>query len=282
MAEALRHRTANMLLLTATPHQGRSDQFTALLELLRPELVDEFANIELDSSVLSRMVFRNRKSDVTDIDGNFVFRGQTSRMIQVDTSPELRELERQLHAYLQQGYSAASRRGGQRGTAIDFVMTVYRKLAASSIVALEKALLRRLARLQSTGLVEAARQAGLDDERYEGESEEMFDTSREEFFAGEIERLKILVEECAIAAEEDDKMAAFLDRVLAPILQRNADERVLVFTEYRGKQDYIVEQLAQRHGEDRVHVGNGSINVDRKKTRLNYSHECASRMTPCT
>src|SRR3546814_1926996 len=45
MAEALRHRTANMLLLTATPHQGRSDQFTALLELLRPELVDEFANI---------------------------------------------------------------------------------------------------------------------------------------------------------------------------------------------------------------------------------------------
>src|SRR3546814_4472539 len=76
MAEALRHRTANMLLLTATPHQGRSDQFTALLELLRPELVDEFANIELDSSVLSRMVFRNRKSDVTDIDGNFVFRSE--------------------------------------------------------------------------------------------------------------------------------------------------------------------------------------------------------------
>src|SRR3546814_11447463 len=103
MAEALRHRTANMLLLTATPHQGRSDQFTALLELLRPELVDEFANIELDSSVLSRMVFRNRKSDVTDIDGNFVFRGQTSRMIQVDTSPELRELARQLHSYLQKG-----------------------------------------------------------------------------------------------------------------------------------------------------------------------------------
>src|SRR3546814_3064202 len=93
MAEALRHRTANMLLLTATPHQGRSDQFTALLELLRPELVDEFANIELDSSVLSRMVFRNRKSDVTDIDGNFVFRGQTSRMIQVRSEEHTSELQ---------------------------------------------------------------------------------------------------------------------------------------------------------------------------------------------
>src|SRR3546814_3718975 len=115
-----------------------------------------------------------------------------------------------------------------------------------------KARLRRLARLQATGLVEAARQAGLDDERYVGESEEMFDTSHEEFFAGEIERLKTLVEECAVAAEEDDKMAAFLDKVLAPILQRNVNERVLVFTEYRGTQAYIVEQLAQQIG--RAHV----------------------------
>src|SRR3546814_11175919 len=107
MAEALRHRTANMLLLTATPHQGRSDQFTALLELLRPELVDEFANIELDSSVLSRMVFRNRQSDVTDIDGNFVFRGQTPRMLQVDPITELRELDRQLHSSLQTAHNPA-------------------------------------------------------------------------------------------------------------------------------------------------------------------------------
>src|SRR3546814_20098659 len=114
------------------------------------------------------MVFRNRKSDVTDIDGNFVFRGQTSRMIQVDTSPELRELERQLHSYLQQGYSAASRKGGQRGTAIGFVMTVYRNLAASSIVVLEKALIRRLDRIQSTGLVAAAGPAGLEHEKYVG------------------------------------------------------------------------------------------------------------------
>src|SRR3546814_12154431 len=44
LAEALRHRTANMLLLTATTHQGRSDQFTALLELLRPGLADAFAD----------------------------------------------------------------------------------------------------------------------------------------------------------------------------------------------------------------------------------------------
>src|SRR3546814_18879807 len=99
-------------------------------------------------------------------------------------------------------------------------MRFLRNLAVSASFALVTALSRRLARLQSTVLVEAARHAGLDDERYVGESEEMVDTSHEEFFAGEIERLKTLEEECAVAAEEDDKMAAFLDKVLAPILQR--------------------------------------------------------------
>src|SRR3546814_13366636 len=98
----------------------------------------------------------------------------------------------------------------------------------------------------------------------------MFDTSHEEFFAGEIERLKTLVEECAVAAEEDDKMAAFLDKVLAPILQRNVNERVLVFTEYRGTQAYIVEQLAHRYGDDKVNVVNGPMNVDERWRSLDF------------
>src|SRR5690606_23891257 len=38
LAEALRARTRNVVMLTATPHQGNQSQFQALLELLRPEL----------------------------------------------------------------------------------------------------------------------------------------------------------------------------------------------------------------------------------------------------
>ena len=267
LAEALRARTDNMVFLSATPHQGRADQFTALLELLRPELADAYANLELDSTVLSQMVFRNRKSDVTDIDGNFVFHGQTSRMVQVKTSPELREVERQLQAYLRKGYDAADSAGGQQAKAIGFVMTVYRKLAASSIVTLQKALVRRLARLQAKRVDEIIQQSGID-ERYAGEWEEAQDGGRDEFFAGEIERLKMLVEECAVAAEEDEKMKAFLESIVAPILVKVPDERILIFTEYRGTQDYIVSQLALLYGADKVHVVNGSMNVDERRESI--------------
>lgn len=263
LAEALRERTRSLLMLTATPHQGRQDQFVALLELLRPELKDEFRNLDLDASVLERLVFRNRKSDVTDMNGNFVFHGQTSKMIQVDTSPELQEFERSLQAYLKQGYLAADRQGGQQGKAIGFVMMVYRKLAASSIVAIQHALARRLVRLKAAGADIALKDAGLD-ERYFGEWEESFEAVRDEFFSGEIERLKQLIDESSEVAACDTKMAGFLDAIIGPILERSPEERVLVFSEYRGTQGYIINELSRRYGAEKVHVINGSMAVEER------------------
>ena len=270
LAEALREKTRSVVMLTATPHQGNQSQFQALLELLRPELRNQFAMLEMDSSVLAKMVFRNRKSDVTDIDGNFVFHGQTSRMVQVDSSPELRELEAQLRAYLKLGYQAAERAGWRRRSAIGFVMTVYRKLAASSIRTLQLALMRRLSRLTSEG-ASARFFQDLGDERFKGEYEEArvgIDEAREEFFYGEAEKLKTLIEECRVACEDDDKMNAFLDRVIAPITRDSSGERVLIFTEYRGTQDYIVEQLAARYGTDKVDVINGSMDVEERRASI--------------
>ncbi len=271
LAEALRQRTRNLLMLTATPHQGDQSQFQALLELLRPELKEQFSLLGIDSSVLSKMVFRNRKSDVTDIDGNFVFHGQTSRMVQVDSSPELVELESQLRSYLRLGYSAAEHLGPRRGSAIGFVMTVYRKLAASSIRTLQLALMRRLARLTSEAALAGPVNDGDMDERYAGEYEEATVSAQEtraEFFAGETERLKTLIEVCRTAGEDDQKMLAFLERVIAPITRENADERVLIFTEYRGTQDYIVDQLRQRYGDSKVDVINGGMNVDERRAAI--------------
>ncbi|KAB7764939.1 helicase-related protein [Xanthomonas sp. LMG 12462] len=262
LAEQLRNRTPALLMLSATPHQGRSDQFTSLLELLRPEMSDQFKNIDMDASVLSQMVFRNRKSDVTDMDGNFVFHGQTSRMVQVESNPDMRELERHLREYFQQGYSAADRLPGQQAKAIGFVMTVYRKLAASSIVALRKALARRLARLKSMPAV--TRETVDEDYRYIGEWEETADNSREEFFGGEKDRINTLVQMCMAAEGDDLKMLAFLNKIIDPILQRNDHERVLVFTEYRGTQEYIVRELAARYGAGKVHVVNGSMDVEER------------------
>lgn len=260
LAEELRSRTRNMVLLTATPHQGDSSQFQSLLTLLRPELREYIRNSGVDGSILGQMVFRNRKSAVTDMQGNLIFHGQDSRRIPVETSTELQRLQDELDGYLKRGYAAAERGNDRQSKAIGFVMSVYRKLAASSVHALLLALTRRLARLTSQQVVAAQFDA---DDWNESEYAEATAGvgSREEFFAGEIDGLKGLIEKCRSVHDHDAKLQAFMEQIIDPISKVNPDERVLIFTEYRGTQDYLERTLVARYGLDKVHLINGSLDL---------------------
>lgn len=260
LAEELRSRTRNMLLMTATPHQGDSSQFQSLLTLLRPEIRDHIRNSGVDGSILGQMVFRNRKSAVTDMQGNLIFHGQDSKRIPVDTSVELQQLQDELDRYLKRGYAAAERGNGRQSKAIGFVMSVYRKLAASSVHALLLALSRRLARLTSQQVVAA--QFDADDWNESEYAEATVGVgSSEEFFAGEVEGLKTLIEKCQSVQAHDAKLRAFIDQVIEPITKTNPDERVLIFTEYRGTQEYLEQALVLRYGQDKVHLINGSLDL---------------------
>ena len=151
LAERLRQQTDAFIFLTGTPHQGKTLQFINLLLLLRPDLSRRFQNVFIDPSVVSELVLRNRKSLATDSNGNFLFRGQDTHLLEVPLSEPAKEFAGRLNDYLKNGY-AASDAGGISGRAIGFVMTTYRKLASSSCAAIERALERRLARLK--GLAE--------------------------------------------------------------------------------------------------------------------------------
>ena len=76
LAAELRNMTDSILLLSATPHQGKQDKFQALLEILRPELKRDILSLSLNPEILLQMVIRNNKSDVTDAEGNFIFQGK--------------------------------------------------------------------------------------------------------------------------------------------------------------------------------------------------------------
>ena len=159
-----------MLLLSATPHQGMQDKFIALLELLRPERRTDLLMLNLKPEILHDMVFRNHKADVTDAEGNFIFQGKISRALQVPSSYESIEFDKNLQNYLRKGYAAGDALG-RTGNAIGFVMTVYRKLAASSAAAIHRALCNRLQRLLEDE-ANAVSENELRDERYLGEWEE--------------------------------------------------------------------------------------------------------------
>ena len=64
----------SMVFFTGTPHRGKNYGFIALLSLLRPDLFDLQKPMSLQMSSLSRVMIRNNKSTVTDLEGNRLFR----------------------------------------------------------------------------------------------------------------------------------------------------------------------------------------------------------------
>lgn len=257
LAKTLRQRTDSMLLLTATPHQGREDSFVGLLELLHPDRREELLTLASNPEIIGDMVFRNYKADVTDLEGNFIFHGKTVRQVEVPVSGKLRDFDQNLQKYIRKGYDASSRAQGNTGHAIGFVMTVYRKLAASSIAAIHQALVRRKQRLLQEEVFAAANDA---DERFQGEFEEFHapeETGRQ-FFEGEIELLDELIAEAETIKKTDEKVRAFMDNLVNQILSHHPTEKILVFTEYRSTQNWIKQALTGRFGENctvQIHGG---------------------------
>ena len=272
LAQQLRSQSEHLLLLTATPHQGKLDRFTALLELLRPgpEWKRRLDALELHPQLLSELVIRNRKADVTDLDGNFIFQGKHTHTLALPMSPDEQAFERALIAYLREGYRAGDL-GGNQGMAIGFTMTTYRKLAASSLAALLAALERRAARLDgrwnSTPEARLSDTAQQDLDAEELNDEETAVTPQRLFFEGEREALKILLEHGR--SLRDHKLEDFMKALTGQILRDAPAEKVLVFTEYRGTQSALVEAL-ERRAPGRVALLNGSMDLTHRRAALEH------------
>lgn len=272
LAASLRSKTKHMLLLSATPHQGMQDKFIALLQLLRPELSRDLLTLNLKPEILRDMVYRNHKADVTDAEGNFIFQGKITSAMQVPASDESQEFDKTLQAYLRKGYAAGEAQG-RTGNAIGFVMTVYRKLAASSAAAIHNALCNRLRRLQNEWDEGQVANSPVDD-RYFGEWEEQLKNDAKEFFAGEIQLLRELIEEAASLKANDRKLQLFIDEVIRKILTANSTEKVLIFTEYRTTQNYLRDALRTHFGEGTVELINGSMgHADRREAISRFEDE---------
>ena len=276
LAKKLRHKTKSMILLSATPHQGEQDKFIALLELLRPERRTQLMSLSINPEIIRDMVFRNHKADVTDLEGNFIFQGKTVNAVSVPSSPAFRTFEKQLAEYFKLGYSASTEGENQQARAIGFVMTTYRKLAASSIKAIRSALLRRIAKIENRRDELHATVDSLEleaDERFAGENEELLITTHNpdrEFFDGELALLQELIISSNELMNNDKKFEYFKSEVIDKILANNPKEKVLIFSEYRNTQDYIKDNLVKVFGEASVSLINGSMTHEERRKAIEH------------
>lgn len=142
LAEALKDHTRDLILLSATPHQGDHFRFWRLIHLLDPTLFSSVDDMIGNRHRLNTVVIRRTKADACDPEGNTLF----ARRQVVTKSFHLGESEKlfyeKLNDYLREGFALASRSKG-KGNAIGFVMTVFQKISASSFAAVRRTLQNR-------------------------------------------------------------------------------------------------------------------------------------------
>ena len=143
LAEALRAHARDLILLSATPHQGDHFRFWMLVQLLNSTLFKSPEDMVKNRHRLNVVVFRRTKADACRGDGSPLFARRWVHTESFTMNEEERIFYTALREYLEDGFALAKRQGSQ-GRALGFVMSIFQKIAASSFAAVRRTLRRRI------------------------------------------------------------------------------------------------------------------------------------------
>ncbi len=264
LAQHFEHR----LFLSATPHNGYRESWTALLAMLDPL---RFARgVEPDRQAIAQVMVRRMKDQIRNPDGSPRFPKRVVEAIEVDYS----ETDREAHSLLGSLTEQRRRRVAEdrrRRAAVDIATLLLKKRLFSSPLAFARTIdhyaetLRRRSRREREEAAPAEAPAWLERLELLGE-EEADDDAKDEAEQAQLTRLGD--HEVTLTDDEDrllgrlvswakrygdlpDAKATQLLRLLTDVCRPGPDgewsqERVVVFTEYRDTQIWLADLLESR------------------------------------
>lgn len=280
LGKGLAEAAPYVLLLSATPHQGKTDAFHRLMNLL-----DDDAFPDMDSVSRERVapyVIRTEKRKAIDADGKPLFKPRRTQMAPVAWESR-HQLQRLLYEavtdYVREGYNQALR---EKKRHIGFLMILMQRLVVSSTRAIRTTLERRLAALKDGEQQASLRLAELENgadglespddeiaELYDMDGQELLDEllkSHVSALQSEGSHVETLLD-AAVRCEQagpDAKAEALIEWIYKLQAEENEpDLKVLIFTEFVPTQQMLKEFLEAR-GISVVTL-NGSMDMEERK-----------------
>jgi ERCC4-related helicase len=260
-----RKKINSLLFFTGTPHRGKDFGFFGLMHLVRPDLFDPEGDKIEQLSQLPRVMIRNNKAAVTDLQGGRLFQPVNVYSREYGYSAEESRFYRTLSEFIIDGRAYAANLDGRAQTARMLVLISLQKLAASSIAAIRSTLRKRRAMLAE--LVGRTNGAGsvdlLSDDQMTfddiAEAEEALPVSASVVLTeDEIQRLDEL-----IALSEGISVETKIERLLLMIRNEcSAEEPILLFTEYKATQALVINALHRQFGFGSATFINGDERLD--------------------
>jgi superfamily II DNA or RNA helicase len=213
LGQLLGRHTRHLLLLSATPHSGKEEDFQLFLALLDSDRFEGRYRDGVHTVDTEGMMRRMVKEDLLTFDGRPLFPERRAYTVPYPLSQGERELYEAVTQYVREEMNRADRlrqAGDQRGQTVGFALTVLQRRLASSPEAILKSLERRRTRLErrrremlagragGSSLEQSLRErlAGLLGKELPGDTDELDDLA-----AAEREELENEVADAATAAQ---------------------------------------------------------------------------------
>lgn len=271
LGAALAEAAPYLLLLSATPHQGKTDQFLRLMQLIDRDSFPDEGSVTQDR--VRPFVIRTEKRVSIDAEGQPLFKPRMTRLQAVAWQSRHAAQQRLYEAvtdYVRHGYNQAM---ASKQRHISFLMILMQRLVTSSTAAIRTTLERRLVALESpqpqASLFESAFDQGEPEEWAELDGQAQVDIAVQvsadtlEAIArekSEVEMLLDLARETE-AAGTDAKAETLLELIYKLQQEENDPSlKVLIFTEFVPTQAMLASFLASRGFS--VALLNGGMDLD--------------------
>ena len=256
-----------LLLLSATPHNGKTEPFLRLIRLLD---ADAFPNAKsIVREQVAPFLIRTEKREAIDNNGNLLFKNRIMHLVTIswdDRNNLQRELYEMVSSYVAKTYNKALR-NRKKNMCLIFLLIIMQRMVTSSTAAIRQSLERRLnVLLEQRTCVGNLREEDLDELNIEDGVEDALEAISLDMEL-EIEELKQIISLAKQAQfqNQDAKVEPLLNEIDA-ILSEDRTQKVIIFTEFVATQTYLQELLVNRGYT--VTILNGGMSIDERNAAM--------------
>jgi len=256
-----------LLLLSATPHNGKTEPFLRLVRLLDE---DAFPNAKsIVKEQVAPYLIRTEKREAIDNSGNKLFKSRITHLVEMSWDERhtmQKELYKRVTAYVSETYNKAQR-NRKKNMCLIFLLIIMQRMVTSSTAAVRQSLERRLEILkaQSTKIGSLTEDdiATLDIEDGVEEALEAISLDIDEEIA-ELEDIISVAKQAEF--QHPDVKIEYLLNTVDEIIGEDQNQKIIIFTEFVATQQYLEHALVSKGYT--VAILNGSMSIDERNIAL--------------
>lgn len=299
--------TRNFLLLTATPHNGKDEDFQLFMSLIDPdrfEGISRNTNRAVDvSDVMRRLV----KEELLKFDGKPLFPERIAYTVNYDLSSLEAKLYSEVTNYVQEEFNRADNLSKERKNTVGFALTILQRRLASSPEAIYQSLYRRRERLENRLNEERLGKRGFEavctiedydeDDMPSNEVEDLEERIADQASAATtiseleaeiriLKNLENMAGEVRVSGEDRkwDELSSLLQENKSMFSGDGQREKLIIFTEHKDTLRYLTEKIRSLFGntESVVTIHGGMLRDERRKVEEQFKQDKEVRVLIAT